>query len=82
MARTNTNPQNNQPWLVPDVFFVPGALHDMPKHPEKFLPKFDPDSKYFSSNHIKNFMLAVRLMNVRHEDVVCKLFPYTFENKA
>jgi hypothetical protein len=27
-------------------------------------------------------MLAVRLMNVQHEDVVCRLFPYTFENKS
>jgi hypothetical protein len=27
-------------------------------------------------------MLVVRLMNVQHEDVICRLFPYMFENKA
>jgi hypothetical protein len=27
-------------------------------------------------------MLVVRLMNVEHEDVVCRHFPYTFEGKA
>ena len=27
-------------------------------------------------------MQAIRLRNVIHEDVVCRLFPYTFEGKA
>jgi hypothetical protein len=27
-------------------------------------------------------MLVVRLRNVEHEDVVCRLFPYTFEGRA
>ena len=27
-------------------------------------------------------MLGVRLLNVDHEDVVCQLYPYTFEGKA
>jgi hypothetical protein len=53
----------------------------MPKH-LKFLPKFVPDKKYFVEDHIKKFMLVVRLMNVQYEDVVCILFPYMFENKA
>lgn len=25
---------------------------------------------------------AIRLMNVQHEDVICRIFLYTFENKA
>jgi hypothetical protein len=33
-------------------------------------------------DHIKKFILAIRLMNVQHEDVVCRLFPYTFENST
>jgi hypothetical protein len=33
-------------------------------------------------DHIKKFILAIRLMNVQHEDVVCRIFPYTFENSA
>jgi hypothetical protein len=33
-------------------------------------------------DHIKKFILTIRLMNVQHEDVVCRLFPYTFENSA
>jgi hypothetical protein len=28
------------------------------------------------------FMLDIRLRNVEHEDVVCRLFPYTFEGNA
>jgi ribonuclease HI/transposase InsO family protein len=84
---TPTTPMENQnnparPWLDQDVVAVPGAQHPLPKHPEKWLPKFDPDSKQIAEDHIKKFMLAIRLRNVEHEDVVCRLFPYTFEGNA
>jgi len=42
-ANANQNPWCYQPWLVLDVFFVPGIVYDMPKHPDKFFPKFDPN---------------------------------------
>jgi len=76
--------QNNlaRPLLDQDAVAVPRAQHPLPKHPEKWLPKFDPDSKQITEDHIKNFMLAIRLHNVKHEDVVCRLFPYTFEGNA
>jgi ribonuclease HI len=84
---TPNSPMENQnnparPWLDQDVVAVPGAQHPLPKHPEKWLPKFDPDSKQIAEDHIKKFMLAIRLRNVEHEDVVCRLFPYTFEGNA
>ena len=59
-----------------------GPQHPLPKHPEKWLPKFNPDSKQVVEDHIKKFMLAIRLRNVEHKDVVCRLFPYTFEGNA
>ena len=76
--------QNNpaRPWLDQDVVVILGAQHPLPKHLEKWLPKFDPDSKQIVEDHIKKFMLAIRLRNVEHEDVVYRLFPYTFEGNA
>ena len=76
--------QNNpaRPWLDQDAIAVPGAQHPLPKHLEKWLPKFDPNSKQIAEDHIKKFMLAIRLRNVEHEDVVYRLFPYTFEGNA
>jgi hypothetical protein len=76
--------QNNpaRPWLDHDVVAVPRAHHPLPKHPEKWLPKFDPDSKKIAEDHIKKFMLAIRLRNIENEDVVCSFFPYTFEGNA
>ena len=73
--------QNNlaRPWLDQDVVVVLGPQHPLPKHPEKWLPKFDPDLKKYVEDHIKKFMLVIRLWNVEHEDVVWILFPYTFE---
>jgi hypothetical protein len=84
---TPTTPMANQnnparPWLDQDAVAVPGPQHPLPKHPEKWLTKFDPDSKQLAEDHIKKFMLDIRLCNIEHEDVVCRLFPYTFEGSA
>jgi hypothetical protein len=84
---TPTTPMANQnnparPWLDQDAVAVPGPQHPLPKHPEKWLTKFDPDSKRTAEDHIMKFMLDIRLRNVEHEDVVCRLFPYTFEGNA
>jgi len=69
--------QNNptRPWLNQDVVAIPRPQHPLPKHPKKWLPKFDPDSKKIAEDHIKKFMLAIRLRSVEHECVVCRLFP-------
>jgi hypothetical protein len=76
--------QNNlvRPSLDQDVMVVPGPQHPFPKHPEKWLPKFDLDSKQSAEDHIKKFRLEIRLWNVEHEYVVCRLFPYTFDGNA
>ena len=54
----------------------------MPKHSDKFLLKFNLDNKEPAEVHVDKFILAVQTMNVPHEDIVCHLFPLTFEGKA
>ena len=56
--------------------------HPLPKHSDKILPKFNPDDKEPAEVHIDKFMLAIQTLNVQHEDVVCRLFPLTFEGRA
>ena len=70
------------PWLAQDAVAVPGVQHPLPKHPEKLLPKFNPEFKEPLEDHVKKFMLGVRFLDVEHEDVVCRVFLYTFEGKA
>ena len=59
-----------------------GDLLRFPKNPEKWLQKYNPYDKVPLEDHIKYFMQAIILRNVIHEDMVCRLFPYTFEGKA
>jgi len=68
----------NRPWLVVDVIAVPRAQHPLPKHPKNLLPKFDLVNDITPEDHIKQFTLSLRLLDVQHEDVVCRLFSYTF----
>ena len=72
----------NRPWLDQDAVFFPGKQHKLPKNPEKWIPKFNPDEISPIENHSKNFMQSIWLRNVVHEDVVCRLFPYYFEGHA
>ena len=58
------------------------SLHDSPKNPERVLPKFDPEKGVSTKDHLKSFYLTLNLLNIEHEDVLCRLFPYTFEPRA
>ena len=49
---------------------------------EKWIPKFNPDEISFAKDHINTFMQAIILRNVANEDVLLKLFPYSFEGYA
>ena len=65
----------NRPWLGVDTIVVPNAQHPLPKNSEKLLPKFDPDNDVTPKDHIKQFMISLRLMDVQYENVVFILFP-------
>ena len=36
----------------------------------------------YAEDHLQSYYLALELLDVQHEDVVCRLFPHTFEPKA
>jgi hypothetical protein len=71
-----------KPCITIDVIYVLGPTHPLPKKPQKLLPKYDLDDDVSPKYHIKQFMDALKLMNVEHEDVVCRLFPHTLQGKS
>ena len=72
---------NRPAWRERAPLNLVAPLHDLPKHPEKVSPKFDPGKGVSVEDHLHGFYLALNLLNVEHEDVVCRLFEYTFEPK-
>ena len=67
MAEENVENNNNdslQLRLLQDAPAIPGRQHRLPKHPEKLLPRFNPDSKEPTEDHIQKFILVNRLMSV------------------
>ncbi|MCY6488119.1 hypothetical protein, partial [Actinobacillus pleuropneumoniae] len=65
----------------------PGAVlvanpNALPTNPKKWLPKYNPDDALSAEEHLNNFMLAINLNGVAHEDVVIRLFPYTFQGST
>ena len=72
----------NQPaWRERTQLNLAAPLHDLPKHPEKVLPKFDPGKGVSTQDHLQNFYRSLNVLNVDHEDVACRIFSYTFEPK-
>jgi len=53
-------------WFVPDAVAVIGIFHDIPRHLDNFLTKFDPNRKDSIEDHIKKFLLSVKLQSIRH----------------
>ena len=69
----------NKPWNNPRTIAMKLPLHPLPKHIERWIPKFNLDDGLATEEHLHNFMVAINLNGVFEEDVVCRLFPYTFE---
>lgn len=63
------------PWNNPGAVLMPPPLSPIPAHPEKWLPKFNPETCMLAEEHINNFMLSVNLNGVTNEDAVVRLFP-------
>lgn len=72
----------NKPWNNPGAIQMTPPLHPLPKHSERWLPKFNPDDGLPAEEHLHDFMLTINLSGDTKEDVVCRLFPYTFEGSA
>lgn len=54
----------------------------MPRHTEKHLLKFDLEKGTMVEDHINNFYISLQMMRVQHDDVTCRIFTYTLENKV
>lgn len=70
-----------QSWLSTGPIVIPRDQQDLPKHYEKWLPKYNLDGPITAKEHVKQFMLSLKLGEIQHEDQVCKLFLFTFGGK-
>jgi hypothetical protein len=68
--------------LAGDAMAIPRRIHNLPHHPEKLLPKYNHETLGLPEDHIKKSIHMFRLMNIQYEDVVCRIFPYMFENST
>ena len=54
-------------------------IHDLTKHLERWLPKFNHDDGLHAKENLHNYMLAININGVVEEDCVVRLFPYTLQ---
>lgn len=69
-------------WMDQSPLNFKGLHHDMPRHSEKHLPKFDLEKGTSVDDHISNLYLSLQIMKVQFDDIACRLFPHTLENKV
>ena len=54
----------NPRWVTINPLAIARPPNDLPKNPDKLLPKFDPNDDILPKTHIDKFMLAMNIMNV------------------
>jgi len=72
----------NQPpppprWRSKHIIVVPIQLHDLPRHHENIITKFDPNKKESIEEHLLKYTSALEALHVENEDVACILFSYS-----
>jgi hypothetical protein len=68
------NPNVSRPWIAQDAIVFLWVELPLPKHQEKIRLKNHLDKKYSTIENITKLFLAARLTNVKHQNVVCRLF--------
>ena len=87
-ANQPVNPNANQPppppvWRARTPLNLASLLHNLPAHPEKYLPKFDLIESIDVDDHLQSFFLSLEVLSALEcEDVVCRLFLHTLNDKS
>ena len=68
-------------WESNNALSLQGPLHELPRKAIDLLPRFKGEGNASANEHIKKYESIICLLNVVHEDVVCRLFPLTLEGK-
>jgi len=75
----------NQPppprWRERNIVAVRGHAYDLLRHPKIFITKFDPDKRDSAEEHLLRYTTTLEALQVKHEDVACRLFSYFVEGK-
>ena len=56
-------------------------MHELPRKEVNIFSIFNGEGNASANEHIRKYESIICLLNVVHEDVVCRLFPLTFEGK-
>ena len=87
-ANQPVNPNANQPrpplsWRARTPPNLDALFHNLPSHPEKSLPKFDPTEEIDVDDHLQSFFLSLEVLSALEcEYVVCRLFLHTLNDKS
>ena len=69
-------------WESNTTLNLHGPLHELPREAVAFLPKFDDEGNITTLEHIRKYESILCFLDITYEDVVCRLFPFTFEGKV
>lgn len=69
----------NMDWMTQGLLALSGVLHKMPRHSEKILKKYDHNKRVKVEYHLDKFYLHLQTLEVRYDDVACRIFPCTLD---
>ena len=75
------NPNPPPAWTTRTPFKLACPLHNFPQNANKSLPKFYSREGIYVDDHLQSLFLALEILAIENEDVVCIFFPHTFKAK-
>ena len=84
-VNANVAPMNPNPppaWTTRTPFKMACPLHNFPQNADKSLPNFYLREGIYVDDHLQSFFLALEILSVENEVVVCRFFPNTFKAKV
>ena len=70
------------PWESNTKLRLHGPLHKIPRKAISLLPIFYGEGNITILEHVRKYECLLRLFDIQYEDVVCRIFSFTFEGKV
>lgn len=67
-------------WLGETPLNIARAPHPLPRNPKRYLPIYAPMGGNTTEEHVVSFKYSLRILNIQHEDVAYRLFPFTLQD--
>lgn len=82
MQNKDNMADQNMQWMTRGPLALQGVFHKMPRHEEKLLTEYHPNIVVKAEDHPDMFYLHQKTLELFYDDLACRLFPCTLDDRV